>query len=136
MEIAKTDTFINKSFKTFKNCLLLFSLLQIALILAFLFTYNVFCHTCYLRLSTREAFSSVVQYQDIISVDNKKNPDWCRLQKWRVNWKDMAASCEGKMAWGKREVNSLYRTDADLSYIKKWDLQDTGNLVELILNPQ
>lgn len=127
MEIAKNVILIYKPFIRFKNCIFVFFILQIALVLTYIFTCNVFCNNCYLRLTTKIAFSSVVQYQDIISIENKKNRDWCRLQKWRINWKEMTAPCEGKMAWEKREASSLHRTDADMSYIKKWELQDAGN---------
>ncbi|XP_031549949.1 uncharacterized protein LOC116287413 [Actinia tenebrosa] len=131
METPKNILLIYKYFIRFKNCILLFFILQIALVLVFIFTCNMICNTCYLRLSTKVAFSSVVQYRDLISIKNKKNHEWCRLQKWRVNWKGMIGSCEGKMAWEKREVNSWYRTDPDKSYIKKWDLQNAGKFSKL-----
>lgn len=51
---------------------------------------------------------------------------WCKMQRWRVDWERMARPCEGQVAWDQRQVNSEWRTDASSSFIKEWEIQPAG----------
>ena len=52
--------------------------------------------------------------------------DWCRLQRSRVDWKGFVGSCRYKKAWKQRDVNSINRTDADRSFISRWEMRPQG----------
>lgn len=52
--------------------------------------------------------------------------DWCRLQRSRVDWKGLLGNCRNKMAWKQREVNYINRTDANKSFIARWDMKPKG----------
>jgi hypothetical protein len=134
MEFPNYSIRSDRPLTRFRASLLLAFISMIATVLAFMFTCTVFCDYCYLRLSSRMAFSSVVEYQDIIANSKKIPNDWCKLQIWRVNWKDMIIPCEGKMSWEEREINSLHGTNANMSYIKMWELKSAGTLTLYSLN--
>ena len=51
---------------------------------------------------------------------------WCRMQGWRVDWETVVKPCAGKVAWDERKVNSKWRTDANNSFIMKWEIQPAG----------
>lgn len=51
---------------------------------------------------------------------------WCRLQKWRIDWERMLTPCVEKMSWDLRDVTSPDRTSASNSYIAKWFLSPAG----------
>ena len=51
---------------------------------------------------------------------------WCRMQRWRVDWETMAKPCEGQVAWNQRQLNSEGRTDARRSFIKRWEILPAG----------
>ena len=60
--------------------------------------------------------------------------DWCRMQNWRVDWKQMLLPCVDQMAWDKRQANSYQRTDAKTSYITGWDIKPAGEYIMVIEN--
>ena len=51
---------------------------------------------------------------------------WCRMQGWRIDWETVVKPCAGKVAWDERKVNSKLRTDANNSFITKWEIQPAG----------
>ena len=51
---------------------------------------------------------------------------WCRMQGWRVDWETVVKPCAGKVAWDERKVNSKLGTDANNSFITKWEIQPAG----------
>ena len=51
---------------------------------------------------------------------------WCRMQRWRVDWERMAKPCRGQVAWDQRQVNSEWRTDGRKSFITKWEILPAG----------
>lgn len=51
---------------------------------------------------------------------------WCRMQRWRVDWETMVKPCEGRVAWNQRQVNSDGRTDARRSFIKRLEILPAG----------
>ena len=55
--------------------------------------------------------------------------DWCRLQRSRVDWKALLGNCRNKMAWIQREFASIHRTDADNSFISKWEIKPQGKQI-------
>ena len=52
--------------------------------------------------------------------------NWCRLQRWRVDWESLLASCRLKLGWKDRKVRSKLRTHALNSYVARWDLKPAG----------
>ena len=52
--------------------------------------------------------------------------DWCRLQRSRVDWRGLLGHCRNKMAWKQRELDSINRTDADKSFISRWEIKPQG----------
>ena len=52
--------------------------------------------------------------------------DWCRLQRSRVDWRGLLGNCRNKIAWKQREVNSINRTDANKSFISRWEIKPQG----------
>lgn len=56
---------------------------------------------------------------------------WCRMQRWRVDWERMAKPCEGQIAWDQRKVNSEWRTDARRSFITKWEILPAGKITRI-----
>ena len=73
-------------------------------------------------------------WNPILIFGNEKNDirnfhqQWCRMQRWRVDWEEMAKHCEGQVAWDQRQVDSVWRTDANKSFIRKWEIQPAGKL--------
>ena len=70
----------------------------------------------------------------ILRINEKNTEDfhqeWCRMQRWRVDWEGMAKPCEGQTAWDQRQVNSEWRTDANNSFIKKWRIKPAGKIIK------
>ena len=52
--------------------------------------------------------------------------DWCRLQRWRVDWEGLVSNCRHKMAWKDREINPINRTDAKKSFISRLEIKPQG----------
>jgi hypothetical protein len=52
---------------------------------------------------------------------------WCRLEKWRVDWESIVSPCWKEMSWEKRDVTSRKRTSPYKSYISKQELLPAGN---------
>lgn len=52
--------------------------------------------------------------------------NWCRLQRWRVDWESLLAPCRLKLGWKDRQVRSKLRTHALNSYVARWDLKPAG----------
>lgn len=53
---------------------------------------------------------------------------WCRMQRWRIDWEGMVKPCESRVAWTQRQVNSEMRTDARRSFITKWEILPAGEI--------
>ncbi|EDO35161.1 predicted protein [Nematostella vectensis] len=53
---------------------------------------------------------------------------WCRLQRWRLDWEAILSPCAGSMRWDMRAaVRSQARTNAHKSFVSKWELQPAGH---------
>ena len=59
--------------------------------------------------------------------------DWCRLQRSRVDWRGLLGNCRNKMTWKQREVNSKNKTDANKSFISRWEIKPQGMQNEKIV---
>ncbi|KAL9978836.1 hypothetical protein ACROYT_G016406 [Oculina patagonica] len=53
--------------------------------------------------------------------------NWCRLQRSRVDWRGLLKNCHNKMAWKQRQVDSINRTDANKSFISRWEIKPQGD---------
>ena len=60
--------------------------------------------------------------------------DWCRLQRSRVDWEGFIRSCSHKMAWEHREVDSINRTNANKSFISRWEMKSQGKYSQFIIS--
>lgn len=60
------------------------------------------------------------------------NQQWCKMHRWRVDWEGMFKPCRGQEAWELRQVNSKWRTDGKMSFIKKWEIQPAGEKNRII----
>lgn len=71
-----------------------------------------------------------LSYYDISYLNEIRNfrYQWCRMQKWRVDWEGMVRPCEGRVAWSQREINSELRSDARKSFITKWEILPAGEI--------
>ena len=89
-----------------------------ALLVAFILMWKMKLPCLPFCLSTRESIRA-----DIDDFHHQ----WCRMQRWRVDWGQAVRPCKDKMAWNQREPTSHDRTSADISYISRWHLRPAGN---------
>lgn len=60
--------------------------------------------------------------------------NWCRVQKWRVDWKGIISPCIGNTDWGR--VMSQSPTDPMTSYIYLWDINPAGQFSRFFIQSQ
>ena len=89
-----------------------------ALLVAFILMWKMKLPCLPFCLSTRESIRA-----DIDDFHHQ----WCRMQRWRVDWGQAVRPCKDKMAWNQREPTSHDRTSAHRSYMSRWHLRPAGN---------
>ena len=65
--------------------------------------------------------------------DNFKH-DWCRIQRARLDWKDVLRPCWNSTVWetpGRFGINQM--SDPQKSFISKWDIKPSGEFSRLVI---